>query len=197
MYKLSILDHCPLSPLLGLKQDFFEKQKIIYVFSLYLIFVYKRIGWTIVAELSFDRLYEYFAKVPSIQKNLIDAYGTDGKSAWWFKFQIDVDHPLAWQTVQELGHVLNYISKNERLPTQFLPVSPPPYMNGEAKQFLAWVIQCNHPDFPPDVICDWLEARLPSPVEDIEKWKIKTDLHELDNMTDKDLDQIIPPNPEQ
>ncbi len=44
MYKLSILDHCPLSPLLGLKQDFFEKQKIIYVFSLYLIFVYKRIG---------------------------------------------------------------------------------------------------------------------------------------------------------
>ena len=149
------------------------------------------------AELSFDRLYEYFAKVPSIQKNLIDAYGTDGKSAWWFKFQIDVEHPLAWQTVQELGHVLNYISKNERLPTQFLPVSPPPYMNGEAKQFLAWVIQCNHPDFPPDVICDWLEARLPSPVEDAEKWKIKTDLHELDNMTDKDLDQIIPPNPEQ
>ena len=197
MYKLSILDHCPLSPLLGLKQDFFEKQKIIYVFSLYLIFVYKRIGWTIVAELSFDRLYEYFAKVPSIQKNLIDTYGTDGKNAWWFKFQIDVDHPLAWQTVQELGHVLNYISKNERLPTQFLPVSPPPYMNGEAKQFLAWVIQCNHADFPPDVICDWLEARLPSPVEDIEKWKIKTDLHELDKMTDKDLDQIIPPNPEQ
>lgn len=27
MYKLSILDHCPLSPLSGLKQDFFEKQK--------------------------------------------------------------------------------------------------------------------------------------------------------------------------
>jgi len=127
-----------------------------------------------VAELSFDRLYEYFCKVPSIQKNLIDAYGTDGKSAWWFKFQIDVDHP-----------------------SQFLPVSPPPYMNGEAKQFLAWVIQCNHADFPPDVICDWLEARLPSPVEDAEKWKIKTDLHELDKMTDKDLDQIIPPNPEQ
>jgi hypothetical protein len=33
-------------------------------------------------------------------------------------------------------------------------------------------------------------------VEDAEKWKIKTDLRELDNMTDKDLDQIIPPNPE-
>ncbi len=71
------------------------------------------------SDLSFDRLYAFFSKVPSIQKNLIDSYGSDGKQAWWFKFQIDVDHPLAWQTVQELGHVLNYISKNERLPTQF------------------------------------------------------------------------------
>ena len=44
-------------------------------------------------------------------KGLIDSYGSDGKQAWWFKFQINVDHPLAWQTVQELGHVLNYISK--------------------------------------------------------------------------------------
>lgn len=152
------------------------------------------------SDLSFDRLYAFFSKVPSIQKNLIDSYGSDGEQAWWFKFQIDVDHPLAWQTVQELGHVLNYISKNERLPTQFLPVSPPPYMNGEAKQFLSWVIQCNHADFPPDVVCDWLEARLPNPVDNIDQWKIKTDIKELENeldtMTDKDLDQIIPPNPE-
>ncbi len=61
-----------------------------------------------------------------------------------------------------------------------------------------WVIQCNHAEtLQPMSFCDWLEARLPSPVEDAEKWKIKTDLHELDNMTDKDLNQIIPPNPEQ
>lgn len=161
-----------------------------------LIFFLFRCGSKAVSELSFDRLYQFFCKVPSVQQNHIDSYGTDGKSAWWFKFQINVDHPLAWQTVQELGHVLNYISKNERLPTQFLPVSPPPYMNGEAKQFLAWVIQCNHDDFPPDMVCDWLEARLPQPVEDETKWKIKTDLHELDNMTDKDLDTLVPPNPE-
>lgn len=68
-------------------------------------------------------------------------------------------------------------------------------MNGEAKQFLAWVIQCNHPNFSPDVVCDWLEARLPKPVDDLEKWKIKTDLHELDQVSDQDLDQIIPSNP--
>lgn len=144
-------------------------------------------------ELNFDRLYEYLSKVPSIRKELIHGHGSDGQHAWWFKFQIDVEHPLAWQTVQELGHVLNYISKNERLPTQFLPVSPPPYMNGEAKKFLAWVIQCNHADFPPDVVCDWLEARLPQPVDQEDAWKIKTDLKELDELSDKELDQLVPP----
>ena len=148
------------------------------------------------SDLSFDRLHQFFCKVPSVQEALIDAYGSDGQHAWWFKFQINIEHPLAWQTVQELGHVLNYISKNERLPTQFLAVSPPPYMNGAAKEFLAWVIQCNHPDFSPDVVCDWLEARLPQPVEDEAQWNIKTDLAELDNMADKELDQLIPPNPQ-
>lgn len=154
------------------------------------------LGSNRVADLNFDRLHQFFCKVPSIQEALIDAYGSDGQHAWWFKFQINIEHALAWQTVQELGHVLNYISKNERLPTHFLPVSPPPYMNGEAKTFLAWVIQCNHPDFPPDVVCDWLEARLPQPVEDEKQWQIKTDLKELDQMKDADLDQLIPPNPQ-
>ena len=153
-------------------------------------------GSSRVSDLSFDRLHQFFCKVPSIQEALIDASGSDGQHAWWFKFQINVEYPLAWQTVQELGHVLNYISKNERLPTQFLPVSPPPYMNGEVKDFLAWVIQCNHPDFPPDVVCDWLEARLPQPVEDESQWKIKTDLSELDKIKDADLDKLIPPNPQ-
>jgi hypothetical protein len=46
------------------------------------------------------------------------------------KFAIDIEHPLAWSVVQELGHVLNYVSLEERLPTVFMPVSPPPYMNG-------------------------------------------------------------------
>lgn len=145
------------------------------------------------SELNFERLYQFFSKVPSVQKQRIVAHGSDGEHAWWFKFHINIEHPLAWQTVQELGHVLNYISTNERLPTQFLPVSPPPYMNGEAKDFLAWVIQCNHPDFSPDVVCDWLEGRLPQPVEDENQWKIKNDLSELASLDDKALDQLLPP----
>lgn len=50
--------------------------------------------------------------------------------------------------------------------------------------------------FSPDVVCDWLEARLPTPVEDESQWKIKMDLSELDQLADKDLDQLIPPNPQ-
>jgi hypothetical protein len=149
----------------------------------------------LVSEMNFDRLSQFFSQIPSVQQSGIVAHGTDGQQAWWFKLNIDIEHPLAWQTVQELGHVLNYLSTNERLPTQFFPVSPPPYMNGEAKDFLAWVIQCNHADFSPDVVCDWLEARLPNPVNDESQWKIKTDLKELDELTDKDLDQLIPPHP--
>lgn len=147
------------------------------------------------SEMNFDRLSQFFSQIPSVQQSGIVAHGTDGQQAWWFKLNIDIEHPLAWQTVQELGHVLNYLSTNERLPTQFFPVSPPPYMNGEAKDFLAWVIQCNHAEFSPDVVCDWLEARLPNPVNDENQWKIKTDLKELDELTDKDLDQLVPPNP--
>lgn len=150
-------------------------------------------GRCIVSELNFERIYQFFSQVPSIQNQRISAHGTDGQHAWWIKFSIDIEHPLAWQTIQELGHVLNYLSTNERLPTQFFPVSPPPYMNGGPQDFLAWVIQCNHPDFSPDIVCDWLEARLPNPVEDEAQWKIKTDLSELEKLDDRALDQLIPP----
>ncbi len=150
-------------------------------------------GRCIVSELNFERIYQFFSQVPSIQNQRISAHGTDGQHAWWIKFSIDIEHPLAWQTIQELGHVLNYLSTNERLPTQFFPVSPPPYMNGGPQDFLAWVIQCNHPDFSPDIVCDWLEARLPNPVQDETQWEIKTNLSELEKLDDKALDQLIPP----
>jgi hypothetical protein len=73
--------------------------------------------------------------------------------------------------VQELGHVLNYLSVDERLPTVFKPVSPPPYLNGGPREFLSWVIECPTGDMQPDTIVDWLEGRLPQPVSDESAWK--------------------------
>jgi hypothetical protein len=114
-------------------------------------------------------LKQYLQKVPGIEGSIGAGFFEDGR--WWMKFTIDIDHPLAWQVVQEFGHVLNYVSVQERLPTVFMPVSPPPYMNGGPREFLSWVIESKNNDFKPETCMQWLEGRLPRPVEDVTKWK--------------------------
>lgn len=120
---------------------------------------------------AFSKLTEYLRLVPAIEGAIGYGVGDDGR--WWVKFAINIDHPLAWQTVQELGHVLNYLSVNERLPTSFHPVSPPPYMNGGPAEFLSWVIECRDPEFRPGTCAKWLEGRLPNPVSDPEQWGVE------------------------
>ncbi len=118
---------------------------------------------------AFHPLTAYLANVPGIESPIGTGWGDDER--WWVRFAIDIDHPLAWAVVQELGHVLNYVSLDERLPTVFMPVSPPPYMNGGPKDFLSWVIESRDSDFTPQQCAEWLEGRLPSPVGDAEQWK--------------------------
>ena len=117
-------------------------------------------------------LLDYLVRVPSVQSNETSSrsigYGLENDT-WWVKFGIDVSHPLAWHVVQEFGHVLNSLSINEPLPTVFKPVSPPPYMNGGPDEYLSWVIECPA-DTTPSTIAQWLEGRLPRPVEDLEQW---------------------------
>lgn len=120
-------------------------------------------------ETLFERLKDYLAKVPAITGQIGSGFFENG--CWWVKFAIDVDHPLAWSVVQELGHVLNYLSLDERLPTVFKPVSPPPYINGGPRDYLSWVIESRSKDFMPDTCVEWLEGRLPRPVTDSELWK--------------------------
>ncbi len=98
--------------------------------------------------------------------------GVGEENLWWVKFTIDIAHPLAWRVVQELGHVLNYMSINERLPTVFMPVSPPVYLNGGPSEFLSWVIESKDEDFKPTDCAEWLKGRLPRPVDDPERWKM-------------------------
>lgn len=117
---------------------------------------------------AFKSLEAYLASVPAVEQPF--GHGNDASGGWWVKFSIDIEHPLAWHVVQELGHVLNYLSIEERLPTVFKPVSPPPYLNGGPKEFLSWVIECSQNDFKPDTVAKWLEGRLPRPVDDITQW---------------------------
>jgi hypothetical protein len=121
----------------------------------------------------FEPLITFLSRVPGVGKSKGFALDEDG--CWWLKFSIDIEHPQAWHVVQELGHVLNYVSLDERLPTVFKPVSPPPYMNGGPREFLSWVIECSDKDFSPAECAEWLEGRLPRPVEDASQWNTDED----------------------
>jgi hypothetical protein len=120
----------------------------------------------------FEKLIAFLSRVPAVEDNDTPSRGfgsgEDKDGGWWVKFRIDIDHDLAWHTVQELGCVLNYLSLEERLPTVFKPVSPAPYLNGGPEEFLSWVIEGK--DMPPGTVAKWLEERLPKPVEDEAAW---------------------------
>lgn len=122
-------------------------------------------------DLAFQTLEAFLSEVPAVVTPFGRGFETDG--TWWMKFSIDIDHALAWSVVQELGHVMNFLSLNDRLPTSFYPVSPPPYMNGGPRDYLSWVISCSDPTFKPGTLAQWLEGRLPRPVNDLSQWKIE------------------------
>ena len=119
---------------------------------------------------AFKTLIEYLEKIPSIQKPI--GKGVDQDGFWWVKFGIDIDNELAWQVVQELACVVNYISVTERLPTIFYPVSPAPFLNGDPREFLSWVIETKDKNFKPGTLMKWLEGRLPRPADDLSQWEI-------------------------
>jgi len=113
------------------------------------------------------RLVAYLERMPGVSvlssEVTRDAY-------WWVKLTIDQAHPLAWRVVQELGFVLNDLSLQEKLPTVFKPVSPPPYLNGGPEECLAWVIESTWNYIDPGWIAETLEGYLPKPVDDAAAW---------------------------
>jgi hypothetical protein len=117
---------------------------------------------------AFASLTDYLSLVPGITGTI--GSGATAEGMWWVKFSIDIHHPLAWHVVQEIGHVVNYLSLNERLPATFYPVSAPPYLNGGPAEFLAWIIETKDREFRPGTLQKWLEGRLPQPVNDLAAW---------------------------
>jgi hypothetical protein len=118
----------------------------------------------------FQPLIDYLTRVPAILPRIGTGVGEDG--LWWIKFQIDIGNSHSWQVVQELACVVNYLSINERLPTAFYPVSPAPYMNGGPAEYLSWVIETKEKDFPPALLAQWLQDRLPNPVDQLSEWEL-------------------------
>lgn len=130
-------------------------------------------------DVQFAPLIAYLTRVPAIQKNATPSQGfgtgTERDGSWWVIFSIDIGHKLAWNIVQEFAHVLNDLSATEKLPTIFFPKSPPPYLNGGPRDYLSWVIECRNPSFKPKDAAEWLEGRLPRPVDDLSQWESTAD----------------------
>ncbi|HEY7349420.1 MAG TPA: hypothetical protein VH599_13985 [Ktedonobacterales bacterium] len=89
---------------------------------------------------------------------------------WWVKLCLDLQSRIVWHIIQELGFVLNNISVEERLPTVFMPLSPPPYLNGGPEEFLTWVIETSVPFSDAGAVAEILAERLPNPLGDEERW---------------------------
>jgi hypothetical protein len=122
-------------------------------------------------EYSFVELLDFMSRVPAINGSIASGKYEDG--LWWIKFSIDIEHPLAWNVVQELGNIVNYLSINDRLPTRFYPVSPPSYLNGGPKIFLSWIIESTKIEFTPRLMAEWLEGRMPDPIGDLSEWEVE------------------------
>jgi len=113
------------------------------------------------------KLVAFLSQIPGLR---VISFDSTPDAYWWIKLDIDIAHRLAWSVVQELGFVLNYISIDEKLPTVFMPVSPPPYLNGGPEDFLSWAIESKFNYIDPVWIASELESRLPSPVSDETQW---------------------------
>ncbi|WP_299472736.1 hypothetical protein [uncultured Roseibium sp.] len=119
---------------------------------------------------AFEKLENYLKRVPAVFPNIQSG---SNSHEWWVTFDIDIHHDIAWHVVQEFAYVANNLSLQERLPTRFYPSSPPPYLNGGPEEFLSWWITCSSLEFRPGTLADWLEGRLPRPVEDISQWDLQ------------------------
>jgi hypothetical protein len=123
-------------------------------------------------ELGMERLRGVLARIPHVT---ILRASVPAEPLFWVKFKIDVTAPIAWNIVQELCFVLNELSAEERLPTLFMPVSPPPYLNGGPEEYLAWVIESRIEFQDAGQIAMMLENRLPKPLEKAEAWVTRPD----------------------
>lgn len=115
-------------------------------------------------EADFAPMQALLERIPGV------AYLGSGGSVpdgWWVSLDIDVEHPLAWQVVQQLSHVLNFLAREEDWPTILTPIAPTTI--GGPKTSLSWAIDVG-PDYPPAECARQLQAVLPDPVEDENEW---------------------------
>jgi hypothetical protein len=114
------------------------------------------------------KLVSLIGSLPAVKQGIGRSEPED--YCWWIKFSLDRKHPLVWHVIQRLGHVLNYITLEERLDVVFRPVSPPPYLNG-GPEYLSWVIEATKRYVNPETVRKVLRAQLPATLSSEKQWR--------------------------
>ncbi|MFN0063572.1 MAG: hypothetical protein ACKVPX_13780 [Myxococcaceae bacterium] len=112
-------------------------------------------------------LVRFVKQIPAVN---VLANGEHEDGRWWIRIGIDLNEQIAWSVVQQLAFVLNQQSAGEQLPTLFMPVSLAPAVHGGPAGQLNWVIESREARVDPEWIARVLDARLPRPVNERERW---------------------------
>ena len=115
-----------------------------------------------------DALADLIRQLPGVHPSV--GRSTPEDAFWYVKFSLDRTHPLAWHVLQRLGFVFNYISLEFRYSTVFMPVSPPPYLNG-GPEFLNWAVEAKVPFYDPRHVTRALRAELPEHLGRAKAWR--------------------------
>jgi hypothetical protein len=109
-----------------------------------------------------DQLVDFLRQVPSLRNFRRSA--VDFRS-WWVSFEIDLSLPLAWKVIRALALNLNNHSANMWLATVFKPIP-----DKRPDQPTCWRIESTDPLLDPAEVVQWLEMKLPTPLNDVDAW---------------------------
>ena len=109
-----------------------------------------------------QKLIALLSRIPCLSK--FDSSGIDFRY-WWVGFDLDIQSPIAWRVIHQLGWYLNTQSSEMMLPTVFKP------MPGErCDEPIRWQIASTAPRFDPADVASWLSGKLPQPISDEKAW---------------------------
>jgi hypothetical protein len=112
-----------------------------------------------------NEVIDFFKKIPALDSPVLIS---EEEKYWSIDFTIDLDHEIVWNVIQYFGYICNCGGKQGLL---FLPMSPPPYLNGGPYTHMSWSILCKNLDFSLADFLQILEEYLPVPLDDFEQWK--------------------------
>ncbi|MEM8706317.1 MAG: hypothetical protein AAGE98_07665 [Actinomycetota bacterium] len=114
-------------------------------------------------ERAFTTLVDYVGRLPAVRGRVSTSADAISTTGWWVSFRLDVDDPLAWRSIQEVGHALNGVV-GDGVDVWFGPTSTGPWQGGP-RDFLDWVICSPDGATRPGTVAKRLADAIPEPFD--------------------------------